>query len=137
MRFSSIRLIVFLLSLLLFVGCVSMPSQQELDKLDYGTPLTPADNYEAKIKLYFSKRLYDPYSAHYEIGFPQQYWYKASPLMGGKLYAGYMVFVDVNAKNLYGAYTGTDTYGFIFKNGDIIKVLSPGEVKNTKNPYSL
>ena len=117
--------------MLLFVGgCITPPSQQELAHLDYGAP--PLD-YETTIKRYFDDVLFDPYSAHYDFGTPELFWYKEAPLAGGRLYAGYLVRVGVNAKNRMGGYVGKKTYGFILKDKNIIKVLDEFELKNMKH----
>lgn len=115
-----------LILLLVSSGCATMPTQQELSNLDYGSPLTI--DYQTVIKNYFNKVLFDPYSAHYNFGNPRQYWYKEAPLLGGKLYAGYIVFVGVNAKNRMGGYVGVKEYGFLFKNNQIIKIIEPEEL---------
>jgi hypothetical protein len=112
-------------------GCVTPPSQAEISNLDYGTP--PQD-YEATIKKYFDELLLDPYSAHYDFETPRQIWYKEGPLMGGKLYAGYLVRVGVNAKNRMGGYVGKEMYGFLFKDERVIKILSEFELQNIKLP---
>lgn len=102
-----------LLALLVLIGgCATMPTQEQLANMDYGTP--PTINCETAIKEYLKGSLFDPYSAVYE-GFttPRTYWYK-EPF--GKLYSGYVVFVKVNAKNRMGGYVGIKPFGFIFKN---------------------
>ena len=118
--------------LLLFLsGCATMPTQKELSALDYGPPLTI--NYQTVIKDHFEEVLFDPYSAHYKFETPQRYWYKEPPLFGNKLYAGYMVFVGVNAKNRMGGYVGMKRHGFLFKNNQIIKILSPEDISLMKS----
>ena len=119
-------LIVSLLLYGLFVaGCATMPDQQELDNLDYGAPLTI--DYEAVIKDYFAKVLCDPSSAGYKFSTPRMLWFKQPPLLGGGLYAGYMVFVRVIAKDNTGRYEDLKEHGFLFKNNQLIKVLMPQE----------
>ena len=119
------------LLLSLCTGCVTMPTQEEIAAFDYGTSLTI--DHEKVIKEHFENVLFDPYSAHYNIEAPQKYWYKESPLLGNKIYAGYMVFAKVNAKNRMGGYTGMKEYGFLFKNNQIIKVMSPEEISLMKS----
>jgi len=115
--------------LLLLSGCATPPSQEQIADLDYGAP---PQNYEATIKKYFENVLFDPYSAHYDIEPPQQYWVKDAPLMGGKLYAGYFVRVGVNAKNRLGGYVGKKMYGFIIKDERIIKVMDEFDLQNMR-----
>jgi len=114
------------LLILLVAGCATMPTQQEIANLNYGAPLTI--DYQSVIRNYFDKVLFDPYSAHYNFGNPQTYWLKQPPLLGGGLYAGYMVFVGVNAKNRMGGYVGMKEYGFLFKDNQIIKILQPEDI---------
>lgn len=121
-----ITFIIFGLWILLVSGCATMPTQQEINSLNYGSPLTI--DYQSVIRNYFEKVLFDPYSAHYNFGNPQTYWFKEPPLLGGRLYAGYMVFVGVNAKNRMGGYVGMKEYGFLFKDNQIIKILQPEDI---------
>jgi hypothetical protein len=75
---------------------VTPPTQQQISSLDYGTP--PKD-YEATVKEYFNSVLFDPYTAHYDFMNPVgKFWYKTPPLLGNRIYAGYLVRVSVNAK---------------------------------------
>src|ERR1041385_9147937 len=115
--------------LILFIGCATPPSNEQLSNLDYGEP--PKD-YEATIKKYFDGVLFDPYSAHYDFEAPQQYWVKAPPLSGGQLYAGYLVRVGVNAKNRLGGYVGKTMYGFIIKDEWIIKVMDQFDLEHMR-----
>ena len=117
--------IVFVLA-----GCATMPTAEEIAQLDYGQPITV--DCQTAVKDHFRRVLFDPYSAQYEFQEPRQFWFKESPLLGGRLYAGYMVFVGVNAKNRLGGYVGMQDYGFLFKNDEIIRVLEPGEVTMLK-----
>jgi len=119
------KLLVILLCLGL-CGCATMPTQKQIDNLDYGA--YPTIDYKQAIKNCIGDRLYDPYSAVYEFEAPpQRGWYKEPPLLGGRLYAGYITYVNINAKNRMGGYTGRKRYGVIFKNDRIIKVIEPME----------
>jgi hypothetical protein len=124
------RIVGLSLVVLMFSGCVTPLSQEEISKLDYGAP---SQNHEATIKKYFDQVLFDPYSAHYDFGLPRRSWYKEAPLQGSKLYAGYLVPVRVNAKNRFGAYVGKKMYGFILKDERIIKVLDDRELRSMKH----
>lgn len=97
--------------------------------MDYGSPPT---DHEATVKKYFDGTLFDPYSAQYDFGSPQQFWVKDAPLAGGRISAGYMVRVSINAKNRYGAYVGKKMYGVIIKNDRVIKVMHEFELNNLK-----
>ena len=122
-------LLVLLPILILLSGCATPPSAQQLANIDFGA--TPVD-YESTIKKYFEDSLFDPDSARYDFQSPEQMWVKDSPLMGGRLAAGYMVRVGVNAKNRLGGYTGKQMYGFIIKDERIIKVMDQLQLQNLK-----
>jgi len=123
------RIAALLCLLLVFTGCVTPPSQEEIASMDFGPP---PQNHVAVIKVYFEDILFDPYSAKYEFGEPQQYWYKEPPLAGGKLYLGHSVKAWVNAKNRYGGYVGKKPYMFIIRNEQIIKVVDELQLQTLK-----
>jgi uncharacterized protein YceK len=125
------KILMVLLACMILSGCATMPTREQLANIDYGTPLTI--DYEQAIKQYCNKVLFDPYSAVYEFSSPQQYWIQMPPILGGKLLSGYMVFVDINAKNRMGGYTGTKRWGFLFKNNSIEKVVDPDEMAIARN----
>lgn len=100
--------------------------------MDYG-PMP--QNQEEAIKKYFEKVLFDPYSAHYDFQEPEMFWYKQPPLAGGGLFSGWIVRVSANAKNRFGGYVGAETSGFLIKNEEIIKVLSPMELQNIRHSH--
>ena len=116
---------LLLLPVLILTGCVSTPSHSQLSHLDYGSP--PQD-YETTIKQYFDGVLIDPHTAYYNFDSPYKFWYNDKSFIGGQLYAGYMVRVDVSSKNKFGGYKEEETYGFIMKDGQIIRVLDPDEM---------
>ena len=120
------RFICLLFLVMIINGCTTMPTDKELANLDYGPP--PTIDYEREIKNYFGRVLSDPYSAHYSLEAPRQCWYKASSLSGGELYSGHIVLVGVSERNRMGGYVRTRTYGFLFKNNDLIRVFNPQEV---------
>ena len=108
---------IFLVSILLFGGCVSMPTQQQLKSLDYGPP--PQEGYEDAVKSNFEDLLFDPHSAEYRFGKPRKCWMKDS----NDLYAGYLVPVSVNAKNRFGGYVGFEQYAAMLSQGRVVKIL--------------
>ena len=120
------KFLVILLACLALSGCATMPTREEIAKIDYGAPISI--DYEQAIKQYCSNTLFDPYSAVYEFSPPQQYWVKQPPMLGGGLISGYMVFVNINAKNKMGGYTGTKRWGFLFRNNSISRVFDPDEM---------
>lgn len=128
MRKSSV--LNFLAVMVLFFSCASLPpTQEEISQIGYGEPL--ATDYQKTIKAYFDESLFDPYSAVIKIGDPSKGSVRTSLIEGKQIIAGYMVPVDVNAKNRYGAYVGTKRYVFIFRNDNLIKVLTPEDLALT------
>ena len=96
--------IVFMICL----GCATAPTQQEIDKADYGE--YPSD-YQAIIMTYLQN---DPYSLmDLRMSKPRKCW---TEFKEGFVY-GYLVYVSYNAKNRYGGYTGQkEEFAFIRKN---------------------
>jgi len=110
------------------IACATKPTPEEIAKLDYGNPPTA---YKAAVRQYFQEVLFDPFSAYYKFcNEPQKTWIKESPLFGGKLLAGWIVFVKVNAKNRLGGYVGWKTYGFLFKDDKIIRIFDDFMVRS-------
>jgi hypothetical protein len=108
-------------------ACVTMPTEEEIAALDYGT--CPR-NYEVKIKEQFKDGLLTRYSDELIIWPPQQYWYKAPPQEGGQLYAGYLV--PTMAEQTLGASltAGKQLYGFMFKNDQLVTTIIPMMMQN-------
>jgi len=73
--------------------------------------------------------LKDPYSAHYTFVPLGKTWWRVGLLFGGKKYVGYGVNIFVNAKNSYGGYTGDEEYGFVIRNGVIIRYITPDKIE--------
>jgi hypothetical protein len=121
-----------LLPVLILTGCVSAPTKSQLSHLDYGAP--PKD-YEMAIKHYFDGVLIDPDTAYYNFELPRKFWYNDKSFFGGKLSAGYLVRVGVNSKNKYGGYSTEETYGFLMKGEQIIRVLDPDEMLSSDLLY--
>lgn len=98
---------------LAIAGCATPPSQQELESADYGAyPVS----YEQIIKNRMSTILKDPDSAQYRfLNTPKTGWNS----FGGKKF-GYIVCVNINAKNSYGGYVGYRMSYFMIKNDLII-----------------
>ncbi len=96
-------------------GCACLPTQSEIDNLDYGSyPI----NYKSAIKAYFDNILFDPNSAQYEFYEPAKTWLKS----GRTIMGGYGVGTNVNPKNKMEKKFWT----FFFRDGNIIKVYQGG-----------
>jgi hypothetical protein len=118
------RFYAIILTLVVFCGGCSSVPPAELEKqaaaIGYGAPL-PAD-WQATVKAYVGAMLKDPDSATYRFGEPRPGWVAKPPISGGGLDAtGYIVAVEVNAKNGYGGYTGFTEMQFLIHDGRVIR----------------
>lgn len=122
------RLLIILIFSIM-TGCASGPTQQDIANADYGSAVSQ-DHAETRIKQYFNGTLKDPSSAQYQFSQVQKGYIIGSAAEGKPLFAGYIISVNVNAKNSYGGYTGNQGYQFLFQNGALVKGLrlSPGGV---------
>ena len=106
------------LLLLHTLGCVTpIPpvTSEQIASADYGTvPVTPT--YQDAIKHYMREILFDPHTAHYRFveeprrGYAYISGTKEPPAFG------YLVQVEIKAKNLMGRYMGEQPYRFFIKN---------------------
>lgn len=100
-----------LLSLVLLAGCAASSSfarPSNMDAASWGDP--PAD-YEERIRSHFDSFLKDGASARFRIQPPVRAYANQGLIHGGAVrWKGYLVRVDVNAKNSFGAYTGWKSY---------------------------
>ena len=110
-------------------GCATAPPQPT--KLDYGAPLTI--DYQDVIKKKFARIVKNSDAITYSFSPPEEYWYKPSPVIGGKMIAGYAVPVGVDAPNSLGGMTGPQPYIFIFRDNQLVKTLTPEDIGSTKN----
>ena len=114
MKFTSRHIVLILVLLLIMLaGCAMKPTPEQMANADYGSY---PSGYQELIKEYYSKQLFDPYSAVYTFGTPQRAWNG----FGGHNF-GYGVCGTLNAKNRMGGYVGAQTFYFLLKNGLIIK----------------
>jgi hypothetical protein len=110
-----------LFSLILLAGCAA-PSNQEMARVDYGP--APLDH-QSTIQGWMNRTLKDPYTAHVEFHEPGKFWYREGIARGGKLHYGWMVKADINSKNSFGGYTGSQLFGFFFERGTLTRVFNP------------
>ncbi len=108
--------IVICFAMCSLLSCVTMPTQEEVSKADYGAY---PNNYQEVIKNYMENLLFDPYSAVYANwrGPVQGY-------SGGRFIQtafGYRVCVDINAKNRMGGYVGKKLFYFLIYNDHIVQ----------------
>lgn len=87
--------------------------------------LPPPTNVEVAIKSHFEVVLKDPESARYRFGLPRKAYLNNGLIHGGTVaWVGYVVRVDVNAKNSMGGYTGHQPYLALFSGDRLYSVLS-------------
>lgn len=119
------KTIVFIAFLAAFVsGCAvtPMPTPLQIALKDCGP--APVD-YKEQIEALIGFRLKDPESARYKYSIPEKGCVRSAPLQGSKLYFGWLVNVEVNAKNSYGGYTGYELYQTLFQDGEIVAWSKP------------
>lgn len=104
--------------LVVLSGCAGQPTAEQIAALDYGPPISQ-EAAEAQAKEAISSRLKDPYTAQFQFGPVYQGYVTGSALEGRKLSPGYLMDVQVNARNSYGGYTGYTPYKFLFFNGKL------------------
>lgn len=123
----------FLLLLTTLTGCVVpsamnfpiKPTNIELETASYGER---PNQHKKIIENYIKSTLIDPDSAKFtNYSTPKKDWLSDNNI-GGKTYLGWLVCVDVNAKNRYGGYVGRKFYTFIFRGSKI--VYSQNEATN-------
>jgi hypothetical protein len=95
------------------------PNAEELARADYGPPPV---NYESAIREHLNRALFDPFSAHIEVGRPEQAWYgtQGGLAVPRDIRFGWRVPVRVNAKNRYGGYVGWQNYFFTFRGEQLV-----------------
>lgn len=110
-------------------GCATAPNSAEID---YGNPPI---NPRAAVIEYFEPRLKDPASAHYKVGEPVRATARNGLLFGGGIgFAGYIVDVELNAKNSFGGYTGWEPWTVFFV-GDKATDARPGRLGSWEMVY--
>jgi|SaaInl5LU_22_DNA_1037371.scaffolds.fasta_scaffold27240_2 hypothetical protein len=112
---------ILMLTMICFIlsACASRPpTSEELASADYGSIISQTDA-QKQAERFFSNMLKDPYSVQYQWGSVYQGWMRHAPIHGGGLVFGYILEVNVNAKNSYGGYVGFKPYRFVFYNGTI------------------
>jgi hypothetical protein len=67
----------------------------------------------------------DPLSAQYVFSQPVKGAMREAPVNGGKIVPGYLVKVQVNGKNSYGAFVGFWAYTLFFRDNRLVDVIQP------------
>jgi len=118
--------IIILFGLLLFSCATAKPTMEQMAKADYGSSISQ-DLAQSKAENFFNTYLKDPYSAVYKWGNVFQGYITKGLLDGGGVLYGFILEVNVNAKNGFGGYTGSKLYRFVFYNGEIKTVYGETE----------
>ncbi len=99
------------------LGCTKSPPLEEIAAGMSGITDMYTD-YKDIVKNYTSRFLKDPYSAHYDFPYPPHKMYVQDPFQG--VFYGHCGTVSINAKNSFGAYTGTKVYQYVINHNQVI-----------------
>lgn len=114
------RRLVLVAVVISLAGCAAALQKPAPDQ-NYGQP--PVD-VEPAVRRHFDLVLKDPESARYRIGRPVKAYANNGLVHGGGVaWAGYLVDVQVNAKNSFGGYTGFKPYMVLFRGEAVFRVL--------------
>lgn len=105
----------------LLAACASGPTQEQMDRADYGQDMASAECIVIAERL-IAGQLKDPSSAQFRNSSTcfKGYW-KNVPVLGMKAEFGWMQAGEVNGKNAYGGYVGFRPYQVLIKNGRAIR----------------
>lgn len=119
------RLPLCLLAAAVLAGCAQTvaPSDAQLAAADYGAEPT-AEQAQAAVRRYYQATLRDPGSAQL-AGWttPQRFWWGQRD----QSHYGYLVCVEVNAKNAFGGYVGFRRDGFLLRDGRVLRHFPSGQ----------
>jgi len=107
-------------------GCAPKIALQKSEYAKYDFGKYPK-NYKKIAKNWVNDTLKDPFSAKYRFkSKPVKGYTRKAPISGGDPdIFGYIVYVEVNAKNSFGAYVGWKEYTLLIKNGNVITSITP------------
>ena len=119
-----------MVGLLILAGCTVMPTPEELANLEYGRCPT---THKQKILAALKPDLFVGYAGEPIIWAPRKSWFKAPPIRGGELLAGYLVPVTVHqTRGFKRNFLGKRLRGFLFKDDKIIYRLDPVEMSRLR-----
>lgn len=110
----------------LAAGCAQIrpPTDAEAAAADYGPPMSQAEA-ERAVRTYLAGYLRDPGSAQLSAwSAPTTYWFGTRDTST----YGYLVCVNLNAKNAFGAYVGAQRDGFLLRSGAVVRHFPRGIV---------
>ena len=125
-KFSRIVKYLFTIGLVpLLAGCLaSAPTKEDLLSADYGQPMKQSQCELLAVQV-INSILIDPSSAQYSFTKCQKGGMSSVPVMGLEKEFGYIMDVIVNAKNRFGGYVGRKSYGFLFRDGVVVRKTKP------------
>ena len=110
-------------------ACAVAPTPRPSEEAFDAPPTEP----EAKARTFIESKLRDPESARYRFGTLTKA-YGAYGVWNNTLpWAGYLIPVDVNAKNGFGGYTGFKPYVVYFQMGEPIRAIEAN--RTSWKPY--
>ena len=114
-----------ILFLFVTVGCVTPVTPEQIASADYGT-VPDAPTYQKAVKQLIQPMLFEPFTARFRfIGEPQKGYVYLSGKRQPPMF-GYLVHVNIDAKNLKGDYVGEQPHRFFIKN-DMLYVLKKSD----------
>jgi len=115
--------IIFLFLPVLFTGCETGPSENQLSSANYG-PFP--DDYEKIIRSFVDRVAIDPdpSSTHCRFEQPKKGWMKNDRDPFAVYEFGWIVAGWINAKNHYGGYSGEKSWDFLIRDGKIVLMRS-------------
>jgi hypothetical protein len=122
-------------AMVLVAMCVASPTKAaEQAEIDYGAcPKT----YVEKAKIEFQGSFLTGYAGEPMIWPPQKFSYKGGLFGSGDLVAGYLVLVRVNQTRGNPNFMGTQTWGLLFKNEEIVSKLQPARLQAMTLPIDV
>lgn len=109
----------------LLIGCATVPSEKAFSSADLGPP---PEDVPAIIKKWIEDTFIDPDSARtHSISTPVKGAIAKPLIQGGGYVFAWRVFVDVNARNRMGGFTGRQIHAVYIRDGRVISsVRAPG-----------
>lgn len=112
-------------------GCVQMPTQAQIDAIDYGAPVEQTYA-ETTIKTLFNANIKDPASVNYLFAPIFRGYSVSSQSTGRKIIAGYMIDFFLHPAHKGDEYTPSQRYRAILKNNVLQTVYTVNPGKSTR-----
>ena len=116
--------ILLLLAVLCLTACATTVTKEQFEKADIG-PQPDKSVYIAKIKSHLDGVLIDPHSLRLVCAKPITGWAKNINLPPQ---LGWVVYCEVNTKNMFGGYTGKKPHIYLFKGNRLLIAHTFGDL---------